>query len=160
LVVFASLLFVRTLTASGPVGIYALVEKVVFEPSERAPERIQVWGSFALVDGGVGRTSATPAQRGYLYFTYPTTAGARGQTLSESIKKEWMDIKAVAGTGQAIGFGNWVYIGPLTSGQIYPTWGGDSANLRVHPDSEKPGSPSIYSTNAGIIKLDQGNHGA
>src|SRR5689334_23116897 len=103
LVVFASLLLAGTLTASGPVGIYALVDKVVFEPNEQAPERIQVWGAFALVDGGVGRTSAAPAQRGYLYFSYPTAAEARGQTVPGAVKKEWMDIKAVAGTGQAIG---------------------------------------------------------
>ena len=32
--------------ASDPVGIYAVVKKVVFEPNETAPERIQIWGAF------------------------------------------------------------------------------------------------------------------
>ena len=45
------------LIASGPVGIYAMVDKVVFEPNDTAPERIQIWGAFALVDGGVSRAS-------------------------------------------------------------------------------------------------------
>ena len=39
------------LTASGPLGIYGIVEKVVFEPNEAAPERIQVWGAFTYVNG-------------------------------------------------------------------------------------------------------------
>src|SRR5437899_4725364 len=43
------------LIASGPVGIYAIIEKVIFEPNEQAPERIQIWGAFAVVDGGVRR---------------------------------------------------------------------------------------------------------
>jgi hypothetical protein len=34
--------------ASDPTGIYAFVDRVVFEPSDTAPERIQVWGGFAL----------------------------------------------------------------------------------------------------------------
>jgi len=34
--------------ASDPVGVYAIVDKVVFEPNETNPERIQVWGAFAL----------------------------------------------------------------------------------------------------------------
>src|SRR5947199_9906383 len=56
--------------ASDPVGIYAVVEKVVFEPSESAPERIQIWGAFALTDGRSG-DGYLRAQRGYLYFTLP-----------------------------------------------------------------------------------------
>src|SRR5687767_12006484 len=38
--------------ASDPVGVYALVDKVVIEPSEGTPERIQVHGSFCLAEGG------------------------------------------------------------------------------------------------------------
>ena len=58
------------LGASGPLGIYGIVEKVVFEPNEQAPERIQVWGAFAYVEGGVGQSSLTVSKpvRGYLYF--------------------------------------------------------------------------------------------
>jgi hypothetical protein len=56
--------------ASGPVGIYGIVERVVFEPSEQSPERIRVFGAFALVDGGVSNPlGATAATRGYLYFS-------------------------------------------------------------------------------------------
>ena len=52
--------------ASDPIGIYALVDKVVFEPNEKAPERIQVWGAFAIAEG-YGSTY-DKAQRGFLYY--------------------------------------------------------------------------------------------
>jgi len=31
--------------ASDPTGGFALVEKIVFEPSEAAPERVKIWGA-------------------------------------------------------------------------------------------------------------------
>ena len=73
LCVLAILLAVAAdLLGSGLVGIYGIVEKVIFEPNERSPERIQIWGAFAFVDGGVGQTATiSRPQRGYLYFTLP-----------------------------------------------------------------------------------------
>ena len=41
LAVAALLVGAAHLTASGPMGIYGIVEKVVVEPSETAPERIR-----------------------------------------------------------------------------------------------------------------------
>jgi hypothetical protein len=111
------LLASSTLTASGPIGIYGIVEKVVFEPNEQSPERIQIWGTFAHADGDVGtaipqRPLATGAiRRGYLYFRLPATG-------IDTVRKEWRDLKTVAGTGQAIGFGSWIYVGAF--GAISP----------------------------------------
>lgn len=82
-------------SASDPVGIYAFVDKVVLEPSDSSPERIQVWGGFALADG-YGYKYA-PAQRGYMYFTVKP-----GE--EEICKKEWNDLKSVAGTAQIVAF--------------------------------------------------------
>src|SRR5437870_1432122 len=53
--------------ASDPTGIYAFVDRVVFEPSEAAPERIQVWGGFALARTE-NRNDYHDAERGFLYF--------------------------------------------------------------------------------------------
>ena len=54
--------------ASGPISIYAIVEKVVFEPNDRAPERVQVWGVFSVVETGnpgtYGQAYSQP-ERGY-----------------------------------------------------------------------------------------------
>jgi len=83
--------------ASDPIGIYALVDKVVFEPNEKAPERIQVWGAFAIAEGyGV---TYDKAQRGYLYYKL-------NEKKPDVCRKEWADLKSVAGTGQIVGFGS------------------------------------------------------
>ena len=136
------------LIASGPVGIYGMIEKVIFEPNEKSPERIQVWGAFAFVDGGLSGPGVTSKpQRGYLYFTLPPG------NAQLAAKTEWADLKAVAGAGQAIGFGNWGYTGPFTFDGLALRTG-----VRVRPQSEAPASPDVYWTNAGIVKLNgQGN---
>lgn len=170
LVMMGLLVGATHLTASGPLGIYGIVEKVVMEPNEKTPERIQVWGAFAYVDGaGAQSLTVSPAKRGYLYFRLPT-AGADGVTNRsqvEVIKNEWADLKAVAGTGQAIGFGQWGYIGafpdlhPDTRSNMPPyilehSLVNRQTDLRVRPASEAPGSPALYQTTAGIVKLREG----
>jgi hypothetical protein len=162
------LLLSRDLMASGPCGIYGIIERVVFEPNERSPERIQVWGAFEFVDGGVAKPGATsPAKRGYLYFSLPLG------TDQTATKAEWSDLKAVAGTGQAVGFGNWGYIGAFsglalrtntTDGTppffLSPEPGYPATDVRIRPASEPPAKPGVYSTNAGIAKLSAGSHAA
>src|SRR5213593_1967641 len=81
------------LMASGPVGIYGIVEKVMFEPNQNSPARIQVWGACALRAGGVDRSGRiSPTPRGYLYFPLPS-----GHTLAAPVRAEWSDLKAIAG---------------------------------------------------------------
>jgi hypothetical protein len=176
--ILASLLLLLTAAlpasgASGPVGIFGIVEKVVFEPNEAAPERIQIWGAFAYVDGNE-RTAivASPAKRGYLYFKLPSIA-ANNSTQQEidAAKIEWADLKAVAGTGQAVGFGKWGYIAgfsalspdaqPVPPSVILERMprGGRATDLRVRPATEPPASPATYQPDAGVVKLpDAGNH--
>ncbi len=126
------------LTASGPLGIYGIIEKVVFEPNEQAPQRIQVWGAFAYVDGTAGESlSISPAARGYLYFRL--AADGDGPVTSDqlqAIKREWADLKSVAGTGQAIGFGHWGYIGAF--GGLRPDARG---NMPPYILERAPGNP-------------------
>jgi hypothetical protein len=151
------------LFASGPLGIYGIVEKVVFEPDEAHAERVQVWGAFAYVDGGAARSlSVSKAEHGYLYFRMPSGLGPDQTT---AIRREWTDLKSVAGTGQAVGFGSWVYTGAF--GALDPSKrssnppyileaaprGGEQADLRVRPASEKPGAPASYQTDSGIVKI-------
>jgi hypothetical protein len=90
----------------------------------------------------------------------------------ETIKKEWADLQSVAGTGQAIAFGKWGYIGgfgglqPDTRGTRPPyilesSPGNPQTDLRVRPASEAPAGPAQYQTNAGIVKLaETGSHAA
>ena len=160
-----------TAPPSGPVGIYGIVEKVVFEPSEAAPERIQVWGAFAYVDQSTTGGVVSPIRRGYMYFMLPRPAPTA--TTGETIRKEWADLKAVAGTNQAVAFGRWGYIAgfsaldpaerPTPPSFLYHArpggGGGDASDLRVRPATEPPTDPAVYQTNVGVVKLpDTGNH--
>ena len=85
----------------GTIGIYAIVDKVAFEPDEKSPERIRIWGVFVVpVPMSSGQYKAP--QHGYLYFRL-----APG--MERVAKENWGDLKAVAGTGQGIGFAQyWV----------------------------------------------------
>jgi hypothetical protein len=157
--VIVSLVLSTTIaTASGPIGIYGVIERVVFEPNEVSPERVQVFGAFALVDGGLQNPgAATDLHRGYLYFRLP---GPNTGIKPEAVRKEWADLKAVAGTGQAVGFGSFGYIGPFQSIRADRPY--DNLNdfyPHVRPPSESPSNPEQYRTQAGIVKLsEKGSH--
>jgi hypothetical protein len=125
-------------TASELVGLYAIVDRVVLEPNEQSPERIQIWGTFS--------TSRDPAaaKRGYLYFRAPFPSEFRDAAL-----KEWKDLKAVAGTGQAVAFGqHYFYIDQISVADAYV-----KTLPRVRPASEKPDAPDGYPVNIGVSKL-------
>jgi hypothetical protein len=125
----ASMVFTVALRASDMVGIYGVVERVTLEPSDQAPERIQVWGAFALADDNSGSTYGPP-QRGYVYYTCP--AGQQSICL-----KEWSDLKSVAGKGTGIGFG-----------QRYKPAG------RVRKADEKAASPDPYPIARGVVRVE------
>lgn len=123
---------VVTLRASDMVGVYAVVEKVVLEPADAAPQRIQIWGAFALSDQKSGSTYGS-AQRGYLYYTCPS-----GQ---ETVcRREWEDLKTVAGKDTGVGFG-----------ARYKETG------RVRKADEKPASPDVYPIQFGVMRLSAGH---
>lgn len=113
--------------ASDPVGIYALVDKVVFEPNANAPERIQIWGAFAIAENT--GYSYKHAERGYLYY-------ALDPAKSNLCRNEWSDLKAVAGTGQIVTFGSRYQ---------------EKGSLRK--DDIKPGKPDKYPIAMGLAKV-------
>jgi hypothetical protein len=133
--------------ASGPIGVYALIDKVAFEPNDTAPDRVQVWGVFVIADRQQG-TPVFPATRGYLYFQLPGEGVWReGLSRSEVTRREWNDLKAVAGTGQVVGFGSsWVGNGIGASADPY----------RVRPAFESPAAPNLYVLNTGVVKVPAG----
>ncbi len=118
-----------TTRASDPNGIYAFVDRVVFEPSDDKPERIQVWGGFALAKPG-NRYEYGEAQRGYLYFKL--RAGDE-----EVCRKEWVDLKAVAGTGQLVSFGS----------------RDEKAPPALRKADAKLGNPDVYPKSWGLNKV-------
>jgi hypothetical protein len=117
----------RPARASDPVGIYAFVDKVVLEPSDSSPERIQVWGGFALAEGR-GDTYA-PAQRGCMYFKIKP-----GE--EEICKKEWNDLKTIAGTAQIVAFGT-----------------RHKPKGAIRKSDAKPENPDVYPTGFGLTRI-------
>jgi hypothetical protein len=129
--------FVRTLLvlaaslalayASDPTAVYARVDKVVLEPTADSPERIQIWGVFAMAKPNDRNDYLVPG-RGYLYFNLAAN--------KEAARKEWADLKDLAGTGQIVGFGS-RYDPPA----------------RLRRADERQANPDVYSTNMGLHKI-------
>jgi hypothetical protein len=109
---------------SDRVGAYAVIERVVFEPSANNPARIQIWGAFALANRQ-DTSLYGPVERGYLYF--------RAESPKELATKEWNDLKALAGTKRIVAFG---------------TRFGTSTRLRS--EGEKPEAPDVYVAGLGV----------
>lgn len=123
------------LKASDPVGIYAIVDRVVFEPSDAEPsnalpQRIQIWGAFVLSGPPGTGDSYDPPLRGHLYYAL--------QSAQEDVARaEWSDLKKMAGTNQCLGLAS-----------RYEPKG------RVRGGYEKPDGPDPYPISAlGLTKL-------
>jgi hypothetical protein len=130
---------VGAIHASGPIAVYALVDKVTVEPNADHPRRIQLSGVFILssVPDGCGSpslpcsTTYSAAQKGYLYFSLP------GQYADQALR-EWVDMKSVAGTRQVVGFGS----------------GWFRNDARVRKDGEKAEGPQEWPiNNTGVVKV-------
>jgi hypothetical protein len=129
---FAVILTANTAAlASDPIGGYLIVDKVVLHPSE-GPTTIQIWGSIALATKRGGSTYADPV-RGYLYYK----AGPGKEAVC---RKEWKDLKKMAGTAQVIGFGSSYDLKALGT---------------VRKANEKPETPDVYPLADGLVKMDK-----
>jgi hypothetical protein len=113
--------------ASDRVAVYARIDKVVLEPDADAPERIQVWGVFAIAQRNDPNGYDAPS-RGYLYFAHAGSA--------EQVRREWADLKSVAGTGQIVAFGSRFEGVP-----------------HLHQAKEQPSNPDRFATNVGLTKI-------
>ena len=113
--------------ASGPIGVYALVDKVTLEPSADHPERIRISGVFLL--GKAQGDEYSAPQRGYLYCTLPAQS-------AELVRREWSDLKTIAGTHQVIGIG--------------ASW---ATKVRVRTPDAAPASPDDYPLGNGLVKI-------
>jgi hypothetical protein len=116
--------------ASGPIGVYALVEKVAFEPSPEKPDHIRITGVFITVEEGSSDVYSAP-QRGYLYLALP-----RGN--EQLARREWDDLKSIAGSRQIVGLGS--------------VWSGRT-RVRVRKSDEEAKSPDDYPLGNGLVKI-------
>lgn len=159
------LLLSPVVEASGPVGYCGIIEQVVFAGGEDDAERMQIVGAFAtsLTDEqgrvrgfgvemlGAGRFRV-PVSQGYLYFSMPEEVTGQEREL---LRREWRDLAALAGTGEAICFGvydsSWFTAGGAA--------GPPASHPRVRDSAEALANPAPYrSAGVGLIKLGSGNY--
>lgn len=119
--------------ASDPIGAYALIDKVVLEPNEQAPTSIRVWGAFAFAKETDGDTYTEPV-RGYLYYRV-----VKGK--EEVCRKEWTDMKKIAGTGAVICMGSRFNRAALGV---------------VHRAGEKAEKADLYPLGMGLVRVRRG----
>jgi hypothetical protein len=116
--------------ASGPIGVYALVDKVAFEPNADKPERIRISGVFSVaMETPDNSTVYSAPHRGYLYFGLP-----RGNEVLA--RREWADLKSVAGTRQVVAFGS--------------SWG---PKVRVRKPDDEAKAPDDHPIANGVVKI-------
>ena len=118
--------------ASDPTGIYARIDKVVLEPNDEKPERIQIWGTVALAKVRSVDDYVQPV-KGYLY--YSLVPGKE-----DTCRKEWADLKKVAGKDQCVAFAT--RYGKLGT---------------VRKADQKPKDPDPYVLGRGVVKVDAAN---
>jgi hypothetical protein len=120
------------LVPSDLMGAYCILDKVVLEPAEN-PVTAQLWGACAIAN--TNDWYFQPAARGYFYYSILKGPAGPG-TKEQLVRNEWADLKSVAGTGEAVGFG-----------RRYETVG------RFRKADEKPESPDPYPLHIGVVKM-------
>ena len=95
----AAVLVAAPVLASTRVAVYAIVDEIAFEPSSFEPERAWISGVFVVpvpISSGLHQAPA----RGHLYLSLsPANA--------EATRRDWESLKANAGTGRVVGFGEY-----------------------------------------------------
>ena len=119
-----------TVSASDPVGLYALIDKVKFEPSDDKPERIVISGAFSVAEGERGEKYKSP-EKGYIYFSLP-------EKKQDVALKEWSDLKSVAGKNEVVGFST--------------RWGEPA---KVRKEGEAPKNPDVFRTGIGVVRMEK-----
>jgi hypothetical protein len=126
--VFATLGMVR---ASGPIAVFALLDRVVLEPNDNAPTRIQLWGTFSVAKERYSGEYRAP-EKGYLYYKLESN-------MEQPTRSIWADLKKVAGSGEVVGFG-----GGYASREDLG---------RVRPASEKLKDPDFFPIGNPVTRL-------
>ena len=134
--------------ASTRVAVYAIIDDIVFEPSSIEPERVWLSGVFATPTPISSGLHEAPA-RGHLYFSV-NPADPNGT------RREWELLQANAGTGRAIGFGEYWMPCSRSAASGFPA--GDDANcsFEVELHAERTvAAPDPYPkpSNEGIVTV-------
>jgi hypothetical protein len=86
---------------NGSIGIYAVIDEVKLAPDGPTPNLIRISGVF-VVPVPMSSGSYKAPQRGCISFRIPSG-------VEQAARKDWEELKSVAGTGQVVGFAQyWV----------------------------------------------------
>jgi len=113
------------------IGIYAVIDAVTFEPDGSSPNFIRISGVF-VVPVPISSGQYRSPQRGYLYFRIRPG-------MEQATRKDWNELKTVAGTGRAVGFAQY-WMPNLNDPQGNPHL---SLEVKVHTDGDAA-SPEVY----------------
>jgi hypothetical protein len=126
-----SLTSTSVIAKNATIGIYAVIDAVTFEPDGPSPNFIKISGVF-VVPVPISSGQYKSPQRGFLYFRIPPG-------MEEATRKDWSELKTVAGTGRPVGFGQyWVPNPNDPQGNPHR-----SLEVRVHTDGDAA-SPEVY----------------
>ena len=91
-----------------PNGIYGMIDSAIVEPSAGTPQRLQLWGRFAVAnvvgvkDGKIDYIQLGffhPPKRGFMYYAINASDEA-------ATRADWAALRAAAGTGRVVGWGS------------------------------------------------------
>jgi hypothetical protein len=117
--VLLAIAFVVDARAGGPPPVCMVVDKLILEPTAEAPTRIQIWGTFAFLDGS---TSYGKPVQGYLY--YRTASGKE-----EQCRKEWAKLKELVSGKHIVSYG---------------ICGSPRVESDLRKSMEKPTAPAVF----------------
>lgn len=146
LLVVASALFLllppkSVIAKNASIGIYAIIDHVTFEPDAGPPNSVRIFGVF-VVPVRLSSGNYRSPQRGYLYFRLaPGT--------EQATRRDWSELKTVAGSGKVIGFGKyWVPNPNDPQGNPHTP-----LEVRVHAEGDVA-TPEVY---GGVTEVKAGN---
>lgn len=113
------------------IGIYAVIDAVTFEPDGPSPNFIRISGVF-VVPVPISSGQYRSPQRGYLYFRIRPG-------VEQATRKDWNELKTLAGTGRAVGFAQYWVPNP-NDPQGNPHL---SLEVSVHTDGDAA-APEVY----------------
>lgn len=97
--------------AGGPPPVYVVVDRVTFEPSADAPDRVKIHGCFVRLDDVREYRYGKPVE-GYVYLSLPAGDAAKARA-------EWEAWRKAAGTGKVIPVGACGEAGALLTAPIH-----------------------------------------
>ena len=131
-----------------PHGVYAMIDSAIVEPSAGSPERIQLWGRFALADIVTIKDGKIETlqlgffhrpKRGFMYYTVNRLDTA-------ATYADWATLRAAAGTGRLVGWGSHIPAMDSAAGRVDTTFARivQTYNGRIRAPGEPMAAPDTF----------------